>query len=186
MSSSKLDQLVKGAPTPTSQDLTGTPWNAEQEETKSLAGPLKVSDPLATLPSSPPQIYLNLLILEASLRSQYLTLRARRRHYTFFLLLLAVWNVYFFYVLFLARREDGKIGGSKYWPVETAEKICFMGGIVTGILLWGTGQWEHGIRWPRRWIGITNRGLRGINAKLVIIKGPWWKELLGLFGFLFP
>ncbi|KAI9807681.1 MAG: hypothetical protein M1825_005622 [Sarcosagium campestre] len=145
------------------------------------------SDPMSTLPSSPPQIYLNLLILEASLRSQYLTLRARRRQHTFFLLILTAWIACFFYALFLRPREDGRgVGGSVYWVVETAEKVGLMGGIVTGILFWGTGQWGRGIRWPRRWIAVANRGLRGINAKLVIIKGPWWKELFSTLAFLFP
>ena len=60
-----------------------------------------------------------------------------------------------------------------------------MGGIVTGILVWGTGQWERGIRWPRRWVGITNRGLRGFNCKIVVVKGPWWKEWLSALSFIF-
>jgi hypothetical protein len=144
-------------------------------------------DPLAIVPSSPAQIYLNLLILEASLRSQYLLLRARRRQNTFFLLLLAGWNAYFFYALFLAPREDGSgIGGSVYWVIEMGEKMAFMGGIVTGLLIWFTGQWERGVRWPRRFIGVTNRGLRTMNCKIVVIKGPWWKETLSHFGYLFP
>lgn len=60
-----------------------------------------------------------------------------------------------------------------------------MGGIVTGILVWGTGQWERGIRWPRRWFGTTNRGLRGFNCKLVVIKESWWREALSTLSFLF-
>ncbi len=61
-----------------------------------------------------------------------------------------------------------------------------MGGIVTGILIWGTGQWDRGVRWPRRWVGVTNRGLRSLNAKIVVIKGPWWKEIFGHLSFMFP
>ena len=78
------------------------------------------------------------------------------------------------------------MGGSVYWVVEMAEKVALMGGIVTGILIWGTGQGERGVRWPRRWIGVANRGLRNINAKIVIVKGPWWKEFVGHMSFLFP
>lgn len=78
------------------------------------------------------------------------------------------------------------MGGSVYWMVEVGEKVALMGGIVTGILVWGTGQWERGVRWPRRWVGVANRGLRTMNVKVVIIKGPWWKELLGHLSFLFP
>ena len=66
------------------------------------------------------------------------------------------------------------------------EKVALMGGVVTGMLIWGTGQWDRGVRWPRRWVGITNRGLRGMNAKIVVIKGPWWKETLGHLSSLFP
>ena len=195
MSGSKLDQIVKGAPPPgtsipsvvSRSSSPAPPLEHTHGETATAATALASLDPLSTLPSSPHQIYLNLLILEASLRSQYLTLRARRRQHTFFLLLLALWNISFFYALFLRPREDGNgVGGSVYWVVEVAEKVALMGGIVTGILVWGTGQWERGVRWPRRWVGVANRGLRTMNVKIVIIKGPWWKELLGHLSFLFP
>lgn len=195
MSGSKLDQIVKGAPSPGVSATTvfdgSPPPNLSLERTEGRSvnklNSAQSSDPLASLPSSPPQIYLNLLILEASLRSQYLSLRARRRQHTFFLLVLTIWTTYFSYALFLRPREDGRgVGGSVYWVVEVAEKVALMGGIVTGILMWGTGQWDRGVRWPRRWVGVANRGLRNINAKIVVIKGSWWKESLGLLVFLFP
>lgn len=196
MSESKLDQIVKGAPrpgaateSPTFRAPSPAPSIASTESgsSTSQALPLPPPDPILTLPSSPPQIYLNLLILEASLRSQYLALRARRRQHTFFLLLLTLWITYFFYALFLRPREDGRgVGGSVYWVVEIAEKVALMGGLVTGILIWGTGQWERGVRWPRRWVGIANRGLRVMNTKIVVIKGPWWREMLSQLSFLFP
>lgn len=194
MSGSKLDQIVKGAPPPgisvpsiVSRSSSPSP-GGDNDRTPSRPGtPLLLSDPLATLPSSPTQIYLNLLILEASLRSQYLTLRARRRHHTFFLLVLTVWIACFFYALFLRPREDGSgMGGSVYWVVEMAEKVALMGGVVTGVLMWGTGQWDRGVRWPRRWVGVANRGLRSINAKIVVIKGSWWREVSGMVYCLFP
>jgi hypothetical protein len=144
-------------------------------------------DPLAIAPDSPPQIYLNLLIMEASLRAQYLALRERRRQNTFFLLLLAGWIAYFSYALFLRPREDGRgVGGSVYWMVEMGEKVALLGGVVTALLVWGTGQWERGIRWPRRWLAVANRGLRTMNTKIIIIRGPWWQELLSYVSFLFP
>lgn len=195
MSGFKLDQIVKGAPLPgasVSAVASRAPSPAPSPRKASTGDaasstPLIPSDPLAALPSSPPQIYLNLLILEASLRSQYLTLRARRRQNTFFLFLLTIWIAGFSYLLFLRPREDGSgVGGSVYWVVEIGEKVALMGGVVTGILIWGTGQWDRGVRWPRRWVGVANRGLRSINAKIVVIRGPWWKEMLGHFSFLFP
>ena len=159
-----LDSLVKGAP------VTAAP----------LPDAGKPGDPLSHTPSSPSMIYLNLLILEASLRAQYLELRARRRHHTFFLSLLTLWTAFFGYALFFAPREDGRgVGGSVYWVVETTEHMCFLGGVVTGLLVWATGIWERGVRWPRRWFAVSNRGLRGFNCKLVVMKRPWWKEALG-------
>ncbi|KAK2853327.1 hypothetical protein FQN49_005176 [Arthroderma sp. PD_2] len=199
---SQLDQIVKGAPPPEIQvhqpdslsktpspsltsSLSSTPQDSTEIPASSVA--TVAPDPLSALPSSPPQIYLNLLIVETALRSQYLALRARRRQNTFFLLLLILWIVYFTYALFFRPREDGRgLGGSVYWVVETGEKVALTGGVVTGILIWGTGQWERGLRWPRRWLGVTNRGIRGMNAKVIVIQGPWWKELLSYLSFLFP
>lgn len=149
--------------------------------------PFPTPDPTSLLPSSPPQIYLNLLILEASLRSQYLTLRARRRQNTFVLTLLSIWIATFFYILWLRPREDGKgIGGSRYWVVDMFQKMAFITGLVTALLFWATGQWERGVRWPRRWIGIANRGLRGMNAKIVVIRGSWSQEIAAWVRFVMP
>ena len=66
------------------------------------------------------------------------------------------------------------------------EKMALMGGFVTGLLVWFTGQWERGVRWPRRFLGVSNRGLRTMNCKIIVLKGPWWRETLNTLGFLFP
>lgn len=174
-----IDSIVKGAPQP-GQEMKSPPMGT------SPISEVKPGDPLKHTPSSPSMIYLNMLILEASLRSQYLELRARRRKHTFFLSLLCLWLTGFGYALFFAPREDGSgVGGSVYWVVDMTEKVCFISGIVTGILVWATGIWERGIRWPRRWFSICNRGLRGFNCKLVVIKRSWWVELMSLLGFFF-
>ena len=178
---SPLDHLVKGAPTSEARAPTPEPLHSQASDAS------RPSDPLDHLPSAPPQIYLNLLILETSLRAQYLALRERRRQNTFFVLLLAAWIAYFAYALFLRPREDGRgVGGSVYWVVEMGEKVALLGGVVTALLVWGTGQWERGIRWPRRWLAVTNRGLRTMNTKVIIIRGPFWQELLSYLSFLFP
>lgn len=195
MSESRLDQIVKGAPPPSTKlptiasqqptplpNLSSASTAAEKDLTVNAG-----ADPISTLPSSPPQIYLNLLILESSLRSQYLDLRGRRRLHTFFALLLILWNAVWTYLLFLRPREDGVgHGGSVYWFVEIIEKVCFMGGVLTGLLIWGTGQWDRGMKWPRRWLYVANRGLRGMNTKIVVVRGTWWKEWIGHLSFLFP
>ncbi|ORY65563.1 Spo7-like protein-domain-containing protein [Pseudomassariella vexata] len=174
-----VDSIVKGAPQPSA--------NAKPPPTgTSPIGSVKPGDPLNHTPSSPSMIYLNMLILEASLRAQYLDLRTRRRKHTFFLSLLSVWLLVFGYGLFFAPREDGNgVGGSVYWVVDMTEKVCFISGVVTALLVWGTGIWDRGIRWPRRWFGISNRGLRGFNCKLVIIKRHWWVEVVSTIGFFF-
>ncbi|KAF2450921.1 hypothetical protein P171DRAFT_427193 [Karstenula rhodostoma CBS 690.94] len=201
-SNQALDQMVKGAPPPninvhdvgyanpppySSLQPASTAHHDRLASLKTPRGPYPPSDPTSLLPSAPPQIYLNLLILEASLRSQYLTLRARRRQNTFVLTLLAIWIACFFYLLWLRPREDGKgIGGSKYWLVDSLQKMCFITGLVTALLFWATGQWERGVRWPRRWIGIANRGVRGMNTKIVVIRGSWAHEIAGWLAFMLP
>ncbi|KAF2762256.1 hypothetical protein EJ05DRAFT_473173 [Pseudovirgaria hyperparasitica] len=189
MSDATLDQVVKGAPPPSNSPVHHANLAASQNERlaaiKTPRNP--VSDPTSLLPSAPSQIYLNLLILEASLRSQYLSLRARRRINTFVLILLMLWITGFSYLLFLRPREDGQgVGGSVYWVVDMAEKVAWIGGVVLGVLFWGAGQWERGVRWPRRWVGVTNRGLRGMNCKIVVMKGPWWREALSYISFIVP
>ncbi|QPG94916.1 hypothetical protein C2857_007299 [Epichloe festucae Fl1] len=180
-----IDSIVKGAPV----DAAAAATAAENVRITSGPSPIlptsvKQGDPLNHAPSSPAMVYLNLLILEASLRAQFLELRARKRHHTFFLTLLTLWVAFFGYKLYFAPREDGRgVGGSIYWALEGAQRVCFMGGITTAILVWGTGIWDRGIRWPRRWFAISNRGLRGFNCKLVIIRRPWWAEALSTIGF---
>lgn len=111
-------------------------------------------------PSSPSQIYLNLLILEASLRSQYLTHLVRRRKFTFFLFILAIWTAFFCYRFFV-------FGGSPYYYISHLEKLGLGGGVVTGVLYYATGLYEKTIVEPRRFVFMANRGLRGFNVKLV-------------------
>lgn len=172
-----IDSIVKGAPQP-GHEVKSPPTGT------SPIGVGKPGDPLHNAPSSPSMVYLNMLVLEASLRAQFLELRARRRKHTFFLSLLGIWLAGFGYALFLAPREDGRgVGGSVYWVVDMTEKVCFISGIITGTLVWATGIWERGMRWPRRWLGTTNRGLRGFNCKLVLTRRPWWIEVLSTLGF---
>ncbi|KAL9115247.1 MAG: hypothetical protein Q9227_001041 [Pyrenula ochraceoflavens] len=196
MSETRLDQIVKGAPSPTSKlpAIASNPppplpnlSSASATSTEKQAPPSATVDPLFTLPSSPPQIYLNLLILESSLRSQYLDLRSRRRLYSFWGLLLVLWNTVWTYLVFLHPREDGVgLGGSVYWFIEMMENLFLIGGVVFSLLFWGTGTWERGVKWPRRWLYVANRGLRGMNAKIVIVRKSWWREWFGHLSFLFP
>ncbi|KAF4551936.1 Spo7-like protein [Elsinoe fawcettii] len=189
MSTNTLDRIVKGAPPPNvSPDQVASAARKASSFQSSVTAPQPPAlDPVSHLPSSPPQIYLNLLILESSLRAQYLSLRARLRLHVLMLGALLVWTLTFTYLLFLRPREDGQgTGGSVYWVVDVMEKMGFVGGMVTWGLVWGTGLWDRGMRWPRRWVSITNRGLRGFNMKVVVIRGSWWKEVVGYLGLLGP
>ncbi|PHH82488.1 hypothetical protein CDD82_5824 [Ophiocordyceps australis] len=192
----ELDSIVKGAPvTPRATRLHR---DRRRDQDQDDASP----DPLSHTPSSPSMVYLNLLILEASLRAQFLELRARRRHHTFFLFLLACWVVFFGQRLLLspASQDDaleppsgvGKArdkqdavaaANAAFWAFEGAQRVCFMGGLTTAVLVWATGIWERGVRWPRRWFAISNRGLRALNCKLVVVRRPWWTEVLSTVAF---
>ena len=128
-----------------------------------------------------------MLILESSLRLQYLSLRARLRLHLLLLSMLSAWIALFTYLLFFRPREDGSgVGGSVYWVIETTEKMGWCGGVVTLCLFWGTGMYERGVRWPRKFVGTTNRGLRGFNMKVVVVKGSFLSELAGWLGILDP
>ncbi|KAF2435430.1 hypothetical protein EJ08DRAFT_645723 [Tothia fuscella] len=196
----KLDQIVKGAPPPNTSlpslaakavdnhtTITGTNTSSRSTTPGNGGNTPQPADPTQFLPSSPPQIYLNLLILEASLRQQYLTLRSRRRQHSFVVFFLCLWLFWFTYAQFLRPREDGTgVGGSVYWIIDMTEKVALIGGWVMGALFKVTGQWERGVKWPRRWLHITNRGLRSINLKIVVLEGPWWWEMVSHLSFLLP
>ena len=188
MSGNKLDQIVKGAPPP-NVSPSQVAETAKATSPTSTTAPVPhlptTHDPRDSLPSSPPQIYLNLLILESSLRLQYLSLRARLRLHLLLFVALVAWALGFTYLLFFRPREDGSgVGGSVYWVVETIEKLGWCSGIVTLCLFWGTGMYERGIRWPRKFVSTSNRGLRGFNMKVVVVKGSFISELAGWLSVL--
>ncbi|KAI5779214.1 Spo7-like protein-domain-containing protein [Geopyxis carbonaria] len=116
--------------------------------------------PLEPPPSSASQTYFNLLLVEASLRSQYLNHLARRRKFTFFLLVLFLWILFFYHRFYV-------LGGSPYYYISHFEKLGFGGGVVTGVLYYATGLYHKTIVEPRQFVSIANRGLRGFNVKLV-------------------
>lgn len=186
--SDPIDRIVKGAPPPdvsADQIAANARASGQSQSVTAPLPPIGSSDPRDALPSSPPQIYLNLLILESSLRLQYLQLRSRLRSHLLLIIALAAWILVFTYLLFFKPREDGSgVGGSVYWVIESSEKLAWCSGVVTLCLFWGTGMYERGLRWPRKFIGTTNRGLRGFNLKVVVVKGSFLSELAGYFAML--
>ncbi|RPB01192.1 hypothetical protein L873DRAFT_1842563 [Choiromyces venosus 120613-1] len=162
----EFDLAVKGSLPSTSSSSPLSPSTSSPLSTLSSTAhprpPLPPGNPLDSAPCSPPQVYLNLLILEASLRSQYLHHLARRRKSTFFLLLLFLWVGFFFYRLFF-------LGGSPYYYLSLLEWLSFGGGVVTACLYYAIGLYHKSIVEPRRFFSMANRGLRGFNVKLVKI-----------------
>ncbi|PWW72544.1 hypothetical protein C7212DRAFT_286185 [Tuber magnatum] len=152
-SSSSSSSLLQSPGSSTLSSLSSTPHPPP---------PLPPANPLDSAPCSPPQVYLNLLILEASLRSQYLHRLARRRKSTAFLLLLFLWVGFFFCRLFF-------LGRSPNYYLSLLERIGFGGGLVTACLYYATGLYHRSIVEPRRFVCLANRGLRGFNVKLVKI-----------------
>ncbi|KAF3918567.1 hypothetical protein AA313_de0200348 [Arthrobotrys entomopaga] len=192
---SRLDQIIKGTPAanskaaqvasayvqtpsihhlhpPHQEDVTST-----STSTSSSNVPAVPQNPLDTHPTSPPTIYLNLIILEASLRAQYQRLHLRRRKYTFFLILLCLWTGYFFNAIYI-------VGPSPYSIISTFQKLCLIGGIVTGLLFWMSGLYAKTMIWPRRLVGNVNKGLRMFNVKLVVVNRSFsqrmrdWLEII--------
>ncbi|KAK6537602.1 hypothetical protein TWF694_011782 [Orbilia ellipsospora] len=185
---SRLDQIIKGTPAANSKAAqvatayvqTPSIHHLSSEHVASSTSsnvPAVPQNPLDTHPTSPPTIYLNLIILEASLRAQYQRLHLRRRKYTFFLILLCLWTGYFFNAVYI-------VGPSPYSIISTFQKLCLIGGIVTGLLFWMSGLYAKTMIWPRRLVGNVNKGLRMFNVKLVVVNRSFsqrvrdWLEII--------
>ncbi|KAF3917322.1 hypothetical protein ABW21_db0200040 [Orbilia brochopaga] len=174
---SRLDQIIKGSPSVGSKAAqvatayVQTP-SIHVAHTDASHPPASVTppNPLDTHPTSPPTIYLNLIILEASLRAQYHRLHLRRRKYTVFLILLCLWTGYFFNAVYI-------VGPSPYSIISTFQKLCLIGGVVTGLLFWMSGLYAKTMIWPRRLVGNVNKGLRMFNVKLVVVNRSFSQRL---------
>ncbi|RPB18450.1 hypothetical protein L211DRAFT_843626 [Terfezia boudieri ATCC MYA-4762] len=137
-----------------------------------LRTPAPPTNPLDAAPSSPQQIYLNLLILEASLRSQYLALTLRRRKYTFFFLLLILWTSYFTHSIFIH-------GPSPYYYISLLQKLALGAGVMTLAIFWLSGLHKKTLVFPRKFVGNTNKGLRQFNIKLVSVPLTLCERIVG-------
>ncbi|KAK9469782.1 Sporulation/nuclear morphology [Lipomyces arxii] len=129
-------------------------------------------DPMDTIPSSPTQIYRNMLILEESLRSQYITLRFRRYRYTLFCAFFVLWTAYFYYGVFICY--------SMYSYVHLIHRLCLMIGIITLSLFYLSGLYSKTMVYPRKFLLNTNKGLRQFNLKLVSTQSSASKDLVAI------
>ncbi|KAK9456595.1 Spo7-like protein-domain-containing protein [Dipodascopsis uninucleata] len=112
------------------------------------------------IPSSPAQIYRNMLILEESLRNQYIEMKTRRLKYTLFCAGLILWTGYFYYGVF--------IWYSIYTYVHLFHQLCLTIGVVTSLLYYLSGMYSKTMVYPRKFLSNTNKGIRQFNMRLVV------------------
>jgi hypothetical protein len=108
--------------------------------------------------SSPSEIYSNLLILEESLRQQYLNQRQSQRKYSTFYFVLLSLTAYLVY---------SQIYPSIYSYVFFFHRFCLIAVLSTLGLFHLSGMYTKKLVYPRKFIYNSNRGLRGFNVKLV-------------------
>ncbi|KAK9463091.1 Spo7-like protein-domain-containing protein [Lipomyces oligophaga] len=138
--------------------------------------PPTTMDPLLSAPSNPAQIYRNMMILEESLRLQHKALRDRRREYTAFCSLLALWTAYFYYSIFHSS-SSSKVSSSF---IQALQKLALASSIITFALFYLSGLYSKTIVIPRRFLNNTNKGLRQFNLKLVVIPSAPQSALLAV------
>lgn len=119
------------------------------------------------------KIFRNLLILEESLREQLIQLRAMRRKYLTFLLVLCC--------------LIASISHHLYFGVDTAQgavrvllQFVLLGLIMTLLLYHLSGEYQKTIVLPRKFLSQANKGLRQLNVRLVKIKTPLTDVMIDL------
>ncbi|EEB08769.1 Nem1-Spo7 complex regulatory subunit Spo7 [Schizosaccharomyces japonicus yFS275] len=110
--------------------------------------------------NDPSAVYYNLLILEASFRETYLSLRARRWKYLLFLSAIFVWNASFCYCVFWQP--------SVYALLALLQKLCCLTGVVTLLLFCFSGLYSSTIVYPTKYVLYTNKTLRLFYVRLVV------------------
>lgn len=128
--------------------------------------------PVEPAPYHPANVYRNLLIMEESLRTEYVQLRFTRRIYTIFFLCLIAGTVVLSYYVFL--------NPSIYRGVHFFNRLGLMILLVTIVLFYISGSYSTTLVHSRRFIHNTNKGLHTFNVKLVKIPPTWLESLVDL------
>lgn len=121
-------------------------------------------------PSHPANVFRNLLIMEESLRVEYVQIRYTRRKYTLFVVLLIASTLYFAYTVF--------IDPSIYRVIHFFNRLFLMISLVTIVLFYISGSYTKTLVHSRKFIHNTNKGLREFNVKLVKIPPAWMESLI--------
>lgn len=123
--------------------------------------------------SHPANIYRNILIMEESLRQEYIIQRKTRRKYLLFNFAMVCLAIYFFYCVF--------IDPSIYRVIHFFNRLFFMIFLITIILFYISGSHRNTIESSRKYIHNTNKGLRSFNLKVVKIPRTWKESFIDLF-----
>ncbi|KAG7695333.1 hypothetical protein KL930_003786 [Ogataea haglerorum] len=115
------------------------------------------------------KIFKNLLILEESLRQQNVEQKLlRRKYFSFFISMIVV--------LFFSGYRLLSTVDSSY--IRFATQIVFIIDVVTLLLFYLSGEYHRTIVRPRKFVVITNKGLRQLNIRLVKVRVRMYDALL--------
>lgn len=112
------------------------------------------------------KVFRNLLILEESLRQQVIQQRAMRRKYLTFLSVLCSIMAALSHHLFIM---DNTSTGT----LRVILQFCLLATITTLLLYHLSGEYQKTIVLPRKFLSLTNQGIRQLNVRLVKIKTPF-------------
>lgn len=117
-----------------------------------------------TLAPATGRIFRNLLILEDNLRQQVVQQRNLRRKYLTFLAILCLMITSIGHHLIY-----GDVAGTR----RVVLQFVLLALLVTLMLYHLSGEYQKTIVLPRKFLSLTNKGLRQLNVRLVKIKTPW-------------
>lgn len=162
-----------GTPTPTTNTPSATPPSVSPSSAtipkKRRKSSIRHSrEILALPPNAPAQVYRNLLIVEESLRQQYIQISRSRRQLSVFFFFLIALTAYATWVVF--------IHPSVYAGVDAAHKLLWTVCAITAGLFYLTGLYRKAFVISPLFIHSTNKSLRPFNLKLVKQPSTCWRE----------
>jgi hypothetical protein len=116
------------------------------------------------------QIFSTLIVMEESLRRQYIELSISRRRHVLFFSVLVLAAVYFSYGVF--------VSPSMYWVINIVDRLMAFTCYITLGLFYLTGLYHKAFVVAPRFILDANKGLRLFNVKLVRVPTTW-RETIG-------
>lgn len=123
-------------------------------------------------PRHPLNTFKNLIVMEESLRQQYIAMAISRKKHVLFFSFLVLSSTYFGYAMF--------INPSIYRLVNFFDQLMFMASIVILGLFYLTGLYTKAFVYSPRFIHNANKGLRPFNVKLVRVPRTWKEYLISV------